>query len=254
MTGSITSDSNKSFRRLKSLLKTQGIKKHGQFLVSGHKVILELFESESYEIIELVACPVHLKRHDDLLELGPSIKMLETSLYKELDVFKTRRPLALLRTPEIKTWDRADPNNCEVICSLGDPKNLGALIRNCDAFGVEKIILTEESAFPFHPKSVRASSGSFTRVEFQSGPALKDIEKPVIGLDLNGQTLTSYDWPKNCFLAIGEEGPGLPNLLNVERISIPTSPRVDSLNASVALGIALYDYRIDHPKFQNNKL
>ncbi len=251
MRENITSESNKTFKSLKNLLKAQGIKKHEKFFVYGQKVIEELYVSQRDDLLELVACPVHIKRHDPLLDLNLPIKMLDTSLYKELDVFKTRRPLALMKLPKIQEWDRAEPIGCEVICSLGDPKNLGALIRNCDAFGVDRIILTEESAFPYHPKSIRAASGSFAKVQFFKGPSLRGVEQSLIGLDLDGTELNDFDWPKNCLLAIGEEGPGLPKLSTIEKISIPINSGVDSLNASVALGIALYDYRRTHPLFQN---
>ena len=60
---------------------------------------------------------------------------------------------------------------------LGDPQNIGSLIRSCAAFGIKKLILLEESSSPFLPKSLRAASGQIFNVPLFKGPSIAALEK-----------------------------------------------------------------------------
>jgi RNA methyltransferase, TrmH family len=69
----------------------------------------------------------------------------------------------------------------------------------------------------------------------------------VIGLDLHGESLNKFDWPSDFNLLVGEEGRGIPKSLIGQSLHIPMAQGVESLNAAVAISIALYSFRTQHP-------
>ena len=70
----------------------------------------------------------------------------------------------------------------------------------------------------------------------------------MVALDVSGADLSTFNWPKNVCLLVGEEGQGLPrNKLLPRTVSIPMATGMHSLNAMVAASIGLYAYRLQHP-------
>ena len=70
----------------------------------------------------------------------------------------------------------------------------------------------------------------------------------MVALDASGADLSTFNWPKNVRLLIGEEGQGLPrNQFLPHTVSIPMVTGMHSLNAVVAASIGLYAYRVQHP-------
>jgi TrmH family RNA methyltransferase len=132
------------------------------------------------------------------------------------------------------------PHGIEVVLPVGDPGNLGALLRSCEAFGVGRVILTKEAAHPFLPKAVKASAGSALRLPLLRGPALAEFPNSCIALDANGNDIKDFIWPANGLLVVGEEGAGLGRKKSKFdfHLRIPTEG-VESLNAVVAASIAL---------------
>jgi TrmH family RNA methyltransferase len=95
---------------------------------------------------------------------------------------------------------------------------------------------------------VKASSGSVLRMNFLKAPSLKNLPvlKNIWALDGHGKPLPQFKWPKDLFLLVGEEGPGLAQAdleFKIPTLSIPTES-VESLNAVVATSIALYSYKL----------
>ncbi len=197
---------------------------------------------------------------DTLTKNGTNTKTYQLSkvLFKQIDVMGTHSQILVLEQPEIPDWNPAlTLKGLTVATPLGDPSNLGALIRSADAFGIENLILLQESANPFLPKSVKASAGSVLRMNFHRGPSVKDFSQAkisdLIGLDMKGISLKDFQWPESGILLLGEEGLGLPKASLMKVIQIPTK-NVESLNATVAASIALYDfYSKNHKKFKDRE-
>ena len=110
---------------------------------------------------------------------------------------------------------------CTPVIPFQDPLNVGSAVRSAAGFGVTKIILTSDAANPFHPKSIRASSGAVFEIEFMRGPALNEIfsiaEKSgieILALDKNGRNISDVEFPSKFILIPGVEGPGLPEYLS----------------------------------------
>lgn len=238
----ISSAANLLYKKLLGLTESKGLKKEGLFLLSGQQLVAEFLERPTLKVNSEIYCE----------GMNPSLPpkariFLSKDLFKELDVLGTHSPILVVEQPSLKTWD---PNSrikgLSLLTPLGDPANLGALLRSAEAFQVEKVVLLAEAANPFLPKSVKASAGSVTRIPMEKGPSARDlssIDGNWVGLDMKGRKLPDFQWPSNAFLLVGEEGAGLPELPKIQKISVPTQ-HVESLNATVAASIALYDYSL----------
>ena len=251
----VSSKSNPDFRKLESLLTSKGIKKEGEFLVSGLKVIDEILGRKGHGGAKnIIVTADHLENQEfahTFATAGTLRKLqLTNELFKELDVFGTHSPLLLCESPEIPEWlNENQLNERELICALSDPSNLGALMRSAAAFGFSKIVLLKECASPLHPKAIRSASGAFSSMSFARGPSIKELTSPdskkfevvsnLIALDMHGKSITEYKWPKNYRLLIGEEGLGVPQELKAIRLKIQIEG-VESLNATVAASIAMF--------------
>lgn len=236
----IASRYNAQFKELKSILEPKGAKKAGKVLVSGRKIVPEMMNAALAVIAEDGAWPESLKQEKKIV-------WLDHALFRDLDVFGTHFPLLLCPLPEMPAWTESPPAGLELVLSLQDPANLGAVLRSAEAFGASRVVLLKECAFPFHPKSIRASSGSCFRVPLLQGPSQKDFsDAAAVGLDPHGTPLTEFAWPGDCRLLVGEEGQGLPPAFTGKKISIPMTPKLDSLNATIAASIAMFSYREQH--------
>jgi len=122
---------------------------------------------------------------------------------------------------------------------------VGAVIRSAAAFGVSEIVMLKEAAHPFLPKSVRVAGSALFRVPLFQGPSLDGFEvsdgSVVVTLTPDGNDIGVYRFPDNFCMVSGLEGPGLPeNLREATALAIPMEPGVESINAALATGIALY--------------
>ena len=124
---------------------------------------------------------------------------------------------------------------------VGDPGNVGTLVRAADAFGAG-VSLSEGCADPTGPKAVRASMGSLFRVplsEFDEPPGKRVALVPSGGIPLPELQLDG-----DIVLVLGAEREGLPaEVLErcEERVSIPQPGGGESLNVAMAGAIALYE-------------
>lgn len=258
---SITSADNSLFRAWKDCLTGKGIKKHGQFLIAGEHAVADTLERFPAFARNLLVrgeeTPTVLIQKARKLTEGNtsrfSVISLAPALFEELDAAGTHSPILVAETPELGSADLSTPpQGLEVVCALGDPSNLGALLRSAAAFGAKKVILLQESASPFHPKAVRAASAATLAVPLARGPSIKELRNTPtdfnrwVALDMLGKKMTTYPWPKDVRLLLGEEGQGVPEIPGIHLVAIPMAPDVESLNATVASSIALYAYRAQH--------
>ncbi len=135
---------------------------------------------------------------------------------------------------------------------LQDPGNLGALARVAEASGAAALALAPGGAHPNHPRALRASAGSLLRLPTATQVVpealarhLRPIEPRWICLvAAGGESLYEADLTGPLVVAIGAEGPGVssPVLERADRrITIPVRPPVESLNATVAAALTLFE-------------
>jgi RNA methyltransferase, TrmH family len=241
----IVSAHNARFKAWATLLDGRGIKKAGKAIVAGKKLVTEFLAQHPAAAEDLLFPP----KADATVDLPKHVKSytLASPLYKELDAMGTKSPLLIVKTPEIPEFKSSAPQGLCLITALSDPGNLGAVLRSAESFGVTKVILTEESSSPFLPKAIRASSGACFRLNLEhTGPLAAVTASPAFALNMHGENLAGFKWPKDLFLILGEEGRGIPTSLAATSISIPMQGKVESLNAMAAASIALYSYRLTY--------
>jgi 16S rRNA (guanine527-N7)-methyltransferase len=242
----VTSESNTQFKSLKKLLVSRGIKKAGQGLMSGERPIAEMIRRFPDR------CQVWVTREDRTPPPPASPDhmiwlQLSASLFEQLDIFGTHGPLLVIRIPPMKPWrpESGLPRGLSLFVPFQDPENVGAVIRSAAAFGVHQVILLAESAHPYHPKALRASGGMAPLVRLLQGPALNalPLDLPVVALSADGCPLDSVQFAETFGLLAGIEGRGLPDAWRAKAVRIPIDPDVESLNAAVSVGIALYEWK-----------
>ena len=245
---SISSAQNTHVKRWSALQEARGIERFRQCLVAGRTVIRETLAQHPAQCLELIqrakaplpfSIPAHVTTY-----------ALSAPLFEKVDLFGTGAPVLVCQVPPFFSANlEVRPRGLEILCPLGDPVNVGALIRTAAAMGVERVILLKESAHPYHPKAIRAASGAMFAMSLAQGPSIRDLPDTatLVTLDTQGESLPAFHWPKGIRLLVGEEGPGLPSLPSGTRLAVPMADSVESLNAVVAAGMALYAYRTQHP-------
>ncbi len=246
----IESAQNPQFKIWNDLQDGRAIKKHGLYILAGRKLVPEALKSISEPFLSgfepfhvVVACEPR-----DLVGLDIPASLdryrLPRTLFDKLDISGTNFPLLIGKVPELPQADLSrPPEGLELMVALGDPNNLGALMRSAAAFGVKKLILMEEAANPFHPKALRAGANAQMHLKMARGPSLRTLEHasgPVVALDGTGEAMSRYKWPRDIRIVLGEEGMGLPETLDAKRLAIETTGDVESLNAMVAASLALH--------------
>jgi tRNA G18 (ribose-2'-O)-methylase SpoU len=243
----IDSPRNPTFRKFLKILKGQGIKKHGLAFLSGPKQVREVLK----DFPDRCAGIVVSKKQDLPKERGPdqiTVYRLVTDLYREIDAHGTNQPILLIRADTLPKWNDGDwPSGCTLFVPFQDPTNVGAVIRSAAAFGVRRAVLLKEAAHPFHHKSVRAAGSLVLRVSLWQGPSIRELQRtraPLITLSPEGKDISKYRFPNTFGLLPGLEGPGLPETLRkATPLAIPMAPGIESINAALATGIALYVWR-----------
>ncbi len=251
----ITSEDNKTYKEIKRLAGGEGIKKLGSAAIAGKKIISDYLAKNDYRDLKLLLPDDYIEtsKEFDLIiskfRSGGSLYILKKSLYNELDVSTGKTPILIAPLPEMKEWDGLISEGCTPVIPFQDPLNVGSAVRSAAGFGITKIILSSDASNPYHPKSVRASSGAVFEIEFMRGPSLNEIfsiaEKSgieILALDKNGRDISEVDFPSKFILIPGIEGPGLPEIYMNRSVSIPLSDKIESLNASVALSIFMYEW------------
>lgn len=145
----------------------------------------------------------------------------------------------------------SDPNFLVILDHLEDPHNLGAIIRTCEAAGVDAIIIPQDRGVLVNSTVMKTSAGSLIRMKLvkvvnlaQTIRVLKDHDFWIVGTDMEGQDFKTIDYRGKTGLVIGNEGKGMSSLIKKSCdfiASIPMYGEVNSLNASVASGIMIYE-------------
>lgn len=135
--------------------------------------------------------------------------------------------------------------------SIEDPHNLGALIRTAEAAGAHGVIIPKRRGVSLTATVAKTSAGAVEHIPIVRVPNLvatvKELKKQgvwIYGGDMQGQMWCNADLSGPIALVVGSEGEGISHLLRQEcdvLLSLPMCGKINSLNASVAAGILLYE-------------
>lgn len=256
----ITSFSNDTVKRLRSLRDKKARRLEGLFLAEGLRIMAEA--RDVGVLPEIVACSdgeLHPLAATIVAETeaagGEAIAVPDEILAKMSG--KDNPPLLLgaYRQPRIglPELDRQSSPLWFVAEKLRDPGNIGTILRTGDAVGAGGLILIDDSADPFSVEAVRASMGAlFTQKIVQVPwstflPWLRSGPGQLVGTSLQtDQDYLAPTYEQPCFLLIGNEQAGLPEAYEAEcdlLVKIPMLGRADSLNAAVAAAVMAFQVR-----------
>ena len=138
-----------------------------------------------------------------------------------------------------------------ILDHLEDTHNFGAIIRTCLAAGVDGIIIPKDRSVSVNSTVMKTSSGACVNMKIcmvtninQAIKYLKDKGYWIVSTEMNGERYTNVDYKDATALVIGNEGKGVSELVKKSSdfiVSIPMSGKIESLNASVAAGILIYE-------------
>lgn len=214
-----------------------------------------------------LALPFHdlLMTHDFLrsaagqaLSLASAVRVLEVSTQALAPLADADSPQGVLATVSLPRGGVETlplrPGGLYVFADgLQDPGNLGALVRVAEAAGVAGLALAPGSAHPNHPRSLRASAGSLLRLPVAISVAAGELQRHLAGLEPRWVSLEPRGGRSHfdaelaggtLVIAVGAEGQGLSaeaRTLSSLALSIPLSPAVESLNATVAAALVLFE-------------
>ena len=138
-----------------------------------------------------------------------------------------------------------------ILDHLEDPHNFGAIIRTCEAAGINSIIIPKDRTVKVNATVMKTSAGTLKNVDIcmvsnivNAIKTLKDNGFWIIGTDMEGTDYRKIDYKGKIAIVIGNEGKGLSRLTeeNCDFIAkIPMYGKVNSLNASVAAALVIYE-------------
>jgi TrmH family RNA methyltransferase len=145
---------------------------------------------------------------------------------------------------------KSDANLVLALDGVGDPGNVGTLIRTADVAGVKHCVLSPQSADAYGPKAVRASAGSIFHLQVTSSTQevlvqqMRAAQLPLVtAVAHDGKDCFQFEWPQRCTLVLGHETRGISPVLNeaaTHRVTIPNYGRAESLNVAAAGAVLLF--------------
>lgn len=218
-------------------------------MVEGAKSVQELLQSD-FEVVWVAATPAFLDAHARMIKKKEVEHVAaRADELAEVGSFQTNDgALAIARfKPNLPPKDKTGLQL--VLDDIRDPGNLGTIIRTADWYGIRSIIASEETADVYNPKVISATMGSFCRVQVFYTSLVEYLPKqklPVYGTFLEGHHVHQLLFPDSALVVIGNEARGISAEVAhwvAQKITIPKWGNAESLNAGVATGIILDNWR-----------
>jgi TrmH family RNA methyltransferase len=257
----VSSFSNETVKRLRSLRDKKARREEGLFLAEGLRIITEA--RDSGRLPEIVMFSAEGARHPLAAEIiqateaagGEAIETTPDILSKASGKDNPQMLVAAYRQPVVRLADidRSTAPLWFVAQALRDPGNIGTILRTGDAVGAGGLILVDDSADPYSVEAVRASMGAiFTQQVAKARwndfiAWLRDGTGQLVGTSLKATAdYLDVRYEQPCFLLIGNEQQGLPSDYEAEcdmLVKIPMSGRADSLNAAMAAAVMAFQVK-----------
>lgn len=253
----ITSKDNENIKSIKKLKEKKYREQKNCYIVEGIKIVTEAINEKS-KIQKLVICEELLNKNSINKSFLSEIKnyaclYVSESVFKNIsDVSNPQGVLAIIEKNNNKNNIDYNQDFIVILDDVQDPGNIGTILRTVDSVGITQIIMSSNCGDVYNPKVVRSTMGAIFRVKvIRTDSIVNTIEEiqnnkfKVIATDLNtNKDIYSIDYKKTA-IVIGNEANGVSKevLDKVdEKIMIPMLGKTESLNASVATGIILYEY------------
>src|SRR5215471_2834434 len=255
---SVSSPQNALVKELRRAFTQAELTKDGLMAIEGLRIIEEAIRSglRFHAVFFSESGRVHAKRLLPQISSHTDVLLLPDKVFSSVVATDTPQGVAALVKPKPTHLEDIlqEPGENLLIVGLAgvqDPGNVGTVIRSAEAFSARAVLLGEKTASHFNAKVVRASAGSVFRepiIRVPLAEAARDLKgqgiRVIATSSHKGKPLDEIDLTGALALLIGSEGAGLPSTIATqadELVTIPHSPRVESLNAGIAASILLYE-------------
>lgn len=253
----ISSKDNETIKKIKSLKEKKYRDIENCYIIEGIKLVKEAI-AENAKIKQIVVCEDCINDGeidtDTLYEIAKfDVVYVTEKVFKTITDVKT--PQGIIAVIEKNNINSKIDYSQDIIIALDgvqDPGNLGTILRTVDSANLKQIILSKESADSYNPKVVRSTMGAIFRVNIIEADSLKEMLQEakknnfkvmVTSLDTKN-SIYDVDYSKKV-IVIGNEANGVSKEVQAiadEKVKIPMLGKTESLNASVAAGIMIYEY------------
>lgn len=253
----ITSKDNEIIKNIRKLKDKKYRDIDKKFIIEGIKLIKEAIEEKS-PIDTIVVCEECMKEgivDQKLLYEVAKYNCIYVSEKVFQNISEVNNPQGILAVINKEVKENEIDLTEDIILVLDgiqDPGNLGTIIRTADSVGLKQIIISKDTVDCFNPKVVRSTMGAIFRVKIIE---VEDIVKTLTNLKKNKYEIlvTSLQTENNIYdidlkkhvIVIGNEANGVSEEVRkvaTVQAKIPMLGKTESLNASVATGVILYEY------------
>lgn len=252
----ITSKDNETIKHIRKLKEKKHRDEYGEYIVEGIKLINEAIE-EKQKVKTIIICDNCNKEAINQNSMYEVAK--QNCVYVDEKVFNSitevKNPQGILAVIEKQNSSKEINYNEDIIVVLDDiqdPGNLGTILRTVDSVGLTQIIVSKKSGDVYNSKVVRSTMGAIFRINVIESDNLPNTIKEIKKHKYNVVS-TSLDTEKSLYdiklnksvIVIGNEANGVSKEiqeLSDTKIIIPMLGKTESLNASVATGVVLYEY------------
>lgn len=240
----ITSAANPRLKLVRRLASRRQRERLGLFVCEGEDLVAAALGAGVHPVDVLVDAERPL-----LIEGLREAEPVEPRLLAEVSsLAHPPHVIAVFRRADLPQLDPADaPPVGVALWHVGDPGNVGTVLRTSDGLGPAFVCLSSGCGDPTGPKALRASAGAVFRLplcRFDEAP------RPRAALVAHGGTpLSAVALPERVTFVLGAEREGLPDDIAADceqRTTIPLAPAAESLNVAVTAAIALYEWRRRH--------
>jgi RNA methyltransferase, TrmH family len=247
--------SSSQLTRLRKLQKRKYRREYGLFLAEGHRTVLQIIEQGVLYVEEVFVTDQYLDEYGFSHISDSTYICTDRELRSVTDADSPQGIIAVCNIPEAAHMDHFmnRPGKIVAFDRIQDPGNLGTIIRTSAWFGIDLLLIGEGSADIWNPKVVRSTAGATGSLPYIECDLTTELERfaqmgwrPAL-LDGNSgsQPIEEWDPGMRTILVVGNEANGISSDIadRYERFRIDSAPHqnaAESLNASIAVGIALY--------------
>lgn len=234
----------------------------GIFVAEGQKVVRRLVES-NLEVVSLLLTQEWLDKYSDVLsncQIEQGVFVAGKKQLEQIVGYGLHQGImAIGKVPgSLDIWkmskEYSSPNLFVAVDGIANSENMGVIVRNCAAFGVQALIAGETSCDPYLRRSVRNSMGTIFTLPVIKADKLADVLKKlrddflfqIIAADPKSDSveMTTVNLTKDICLVFGSEGEGISGEILKHcslRMKIPMYHDVDSINVASSVGVVLYE-------------
>ncbi len=238
----ITSTSNEKIKRLRAICRDRKYRyAYGEYVAEGVTIVKDIPDEYVVEIFVKESRCASLADYFN----REKVRIVKDEIFDS--VADTVTPSGVIATIKIPTKKEVIGDEVVLLCGLSDAGNVGTIVRTACAKGIKTVVCVE-TADPFSPKAVRASMGGITKVNVVQTSYEEALDMlagyELIVLDMNGICIYDYKKADKIIIAVGNEAHGIPAVIRDRSDAILSIPMVndgvESLNAAVSAGIAIY--------------